>query len=94
VKAGLVFSLARPGGNATGLSIQTAELGTKWLEMLLEWKPTAKRVALLGPAAGRGTKIIWQSIRDAGAPGNVDVKLLDSSSASAVDQAFGIMAQE
>jgi len=47
VKAGLIESLARPGGNVTGLSILTTELGGKRLEMLKEAVPKLARVAVL-----------------------------------------------
>jgi ABC-type uncharacterized transport system substrate-binding protein len=47
VKAGLVESLARPGGNITGLTILTSELGGKRLEMLKEAVPKLSRVAAL-----------------------------------------------
>ena len=47
VGIGLVESLARPGGNITGMSIMHAELGAKRLEMLKDMVPTAARVAVL-----------------------------------------------
>jgi putative ABC transport system substrate-binding protein len=47
VRSGLVASLARPGGNITGLSIQDFELIIKRLELLKEVVPTASRVAYL-----------------------------------------------
>jgi len=47
VKAGMIESLARPGGNVTGLSILTTELGGKRLEMLKEAVPKLARVAVL-----------------------------------------------
>jgi len=47
VGSGLATSLARPGGNLTGLSIMTLELGTKWLEMLITAVPGAKRLGVL-----------------------------------------------
>jgi putative ABC transport system substrate-binding protein len=47
VGAGLVASLARPGGNVTGLSSMTAELGRKRLELLKEAFPQLSRIAVL-----------------------------------------------
>ena len=44
---GLVGSLARPGGNITGMSVMHAELGAKRLELLKDMVPTAARVAVL-----------------------------------------------
>jgi putative tryptophan/tyrosine transport system substrate-binding protein len=52
VGAGLVASLARPGGNVTGLSNLATELNTKRLEVLKDAVPTLARVALLPPRAG------------------------------------------
>jgi putative ABC transport system substrate-binding protein len=47
VAAGLVKSLARPGGNVTGLSIQPSELSSKRLELLREIIPNVRRLAAL-----------------------------------------------
>jgi putative ABC transport system substrate-binding protein len=47
VKSGLVSSLARPGGNVTGLSLMNAELGGKRLQLLKEILPGLSRVAVL-----------------------------------------------
>ena len=52
VESGLVSSLARPGGNVTGLTVLAADLGGKRLELLKESFPTAVRVAFLWPAGG------------------------------------------
>jgi putative ABC transport system substrate-binding protein len=56
VGTGLVASLARPGGNITGLSATTAELAAKNLEFLREMLPTARRVAILTNAGDPVTK--------------------------------------
>jgi len=50
VGTGLVESLARPGGNVTGLSIQQTDLATKRLELLREVLPNLHRIALMGNA--------------------------------------------
>src|SRR5262249_43089821 len=54
VAAGFVASLARPGGNITGLSMMSAELIGKQLAMLKEVVPNVSRVALLGNPANPG----------------------------------------
>ncbi|MBI2231696.1 MAG: ABC transporter substrate-binding protein, partial [Deltaproteobacteria bacterium] len=54
VEAGLVESLARPGGNVTGLTTLTRELGGKRLELLKEAVPKLARVAVLHDPASPG----------------------------------------
>ena len=51
VKIGLIDSLAHPGGNVTGLSLLTTELGAKRLELLKEAFPGVRRIAILGNPA-------------------------------------------
>ena len=48
VGGGLVASLARPGGNVTGLSIQSSDLMGKRFELLRELLPTLRRLAIIG----------------------------------------------
>src|SRR2546425_3870291 len=47
VATGLVESLSRPGGNVTGVSWHHAELATKWLQLMIELLPRAKRILVL-----------------------------------------------
>ena len=47
VKSGIVASLNRPGGNATGISILSGDYSAKWLELMKEAVPKLKRVAVL-----------------------------------------------
>jgi len=51
VGAGLIDSLARPGGNATGFLLYEYSLGAKWLELLKQIAPTITRVAVLRDAS-------------------------------------------
>ena len=55
VRAGHVESLARPGGNVTGLTVLTRELGGKRLELLKEAVPKLARVAVLSDPANRAS---------------------------------------
>lgn len=55
VAAGLVPSLARPGGNITGVSMSGPDLAGKRLEFLREIKPGIRTVAFLGSSAGQGS---------------------------------------
>src|SRR5262245_8183768 len=57
VALGLVASLARPGGNVTGLSSLASELNTKRLEILKDAVPKLARVGLLTPAGGSGRQL-------------------------------------
>jgi putative ABC transport system substrate-binding protein len=52
VESGLVSSLARPGGNVTGMTVLAADLGGKRLELLKESFPKPVRVAFLWPSGG------------------------------------------
>ncbi|MBI4522977.1 MAG: ABC transporter substrate-binding protein, partial [Deltaproteobacteria bacterium] len=65
VGLGLVASLARPGGNVTGLSSLTPELNTKRLEILKEAVPKLARVGLLWTPAGGGGDIQLKERRPA-----------------------------
>jgi putative ABC transport system substrate-binding protein len=62
VRTGLVASLARPGGNVTGLSVQSPELSGKRLELLKEAVPQAARVAVLFNPANISSAERWKEM--------------------------------
>ncbi|MEA3028149.1 MAG: hypothetical protein QOF91_3434 [Alphaproteobacteria bacterium] len=62
VGTGLIASLARPGGNVTGLSAATAELAGKSLDLLRELAPTVTRVAALADPTNSFTKPFLEQI--------------------------------
>jgi putative tryptophan/tyrosine transport system substrate-binding protein len=67
VGAGLVDSLARPGGNVTGFMNFEYSLSAKWLELLKEIAPNITRVAVLrDPTSGFRTETVPVNVRDAG----------------------------
>ena len=65
VATGLVDSLARPGGNITGISRLTRELSGKRLELLIEVVPGMARVGILWDSSSEGSKISFQEYQAA-----------------------------
>jgi putative tryptophan/tyrosine transport system substrate-binding protein len=58
VEQGLIASLARPGGNVTGLTTATEDLAGKWIELLKEILPRVSRVAVLyDPTSSAATQL-------------------------------------
>jgi putative ABC transport system substrate-binding protein len=67
-RQGIIETLSRPGGNATGFTPYEASIGTKWLELLKEIAPDVKKVAVIfNPATAPYADFFLQSI-DAAAP--------------------------
>jgi putative ABC transport system substrate-binding protein len=94
VANGFVVSLARPGGNITGLSVLAPELSTKQLELLKEVLPKASRVAVLGTSTSPSTA---QSLRDTElAAGALALKLqyLDVRDPKDIEAAFRAASKE
>jgi ABC-type uncharacterized transport system substrate-binding protein len=78
VRIGLVASLARPGGNLTGINFFSAELGAKRLELLHELVPGATRVAvLLHPSAGASTEAVRRDLEPAARARGLQIRTLD-----------------
>ena len=73
VGAGLVASLARPGGNVTGMSNQSTDLAGKHLQMLREVVPSVRRVALLVEKGVTSGELYSEQLRIAGKPMGVTV---------------------
>jgi putative ABC transport system substrate-binding protein len=88
VAMGLIDSLARPGGNATGLSILAPELGGKRLEILKETVPRVVRVAFfLGPSQGVGGDAV-EATRSAARGLGLQLKPLNVRDSKDLDKAF------
>ena len=66
LETGLVASLARPGGNVTGVSTAAAEVAGKTIELIHEVFPSARRVAVLANATDSFTKPYLAQVEDGG----------------------------
>ena len=100
VASGLVDSLAQPGGNITGISRLTRELGGKRLELLTETIPGITRVGILWDAAAEGPKISFKEYQAAARALKLQLKSfevkgpepdLDGAFQSAVKERVGAM---
>jgi putative ABC transport system substrate-binding protein len=92
VKAGLVASLARPGGNVTGLTDVTS-LSGKLLELLKETVPGLKRVAVLRNPAGPGAATHRREVEEAARALELEIQLLDVRGPGDWSGAFATMAK-
>ena len=88
VASGLVTSLARPGGNITGLSIVAVELSGKRLELLKEAVPSVTRVAFIWNSANPAQAPQWGEAQAAAQALGLQLQSLEVRSANDFDSAF------
>ena len=94
VRTGLVTSLARPGGNVTGVSLLAAELSEKRIELLREILPGVTRLAtLVNRASPFATPFVEES-QAAARKAGVHLRVLDVRQPADVEVAFGTMVKE
>ena len=91
VGTGLVASLARPGGNITGISDVAAELAPKRLELLKAAAPTLQKVAMLWNADDLGMTLRYRATAAAAATLGITVQSLGVREPDDFDQAFAAM---
>jgi ABC-type uncharacterized transport system substrate-binding protein len=95
VKLGLVASLARPGGNLTGINFFTAELTAKRLALLHELVPKAVRIAVLvNPANITATETVLREIPDAARAMGLQIQVLKASTSSQIEAAFATLVRD
>jgi putative ABC transport system substrate-binding protein len=88
VATGLVTSLARPGGNITGLSNMNAEYAGKRLELLKDTNPKISRLAVLWNSANPGTALNFKETRTAAEKLRLQIQSLDVHTVKDLDGAF------
>jgi putative ABC transport system substrate-binding protein len=94
VSTGLVESLARPGGNLTGISDVSAELTPKRMELLKQMTPGLKRVAMLWNAADLGMTMRYRASETGATALGISVQALGVREPEDFDEAFAAMNRE
>ena len=94
VETGLVESLARPGGNITGLTNLTIEIAGKRLELFKETVPTLTRVAVLYDATNPGNVLHAQAVQTAGRSLGLTVQLWEVRGPDEFGRVFAALRQE
>jgi putative tryptophan/tyrosine transport system substrate-binding protein len=94
VGQGLVASLSRPGGNATGVAVFTNELGPKRLELLRQLAPRPGLIAFIVNPHGTATAAQVKDLQTAAAALGQKILVLNASTPDEVEQAFATIARE
>ena len=95
VRQGLVASLARPGGNATGINFFTTEVVAKRLGLLHELVPKAVRVAVLINSANvTATETTLRDVQEAARILGLQIHVLNASASHEIDAAFDTVARD
>jgi putative tryptophan/tyrosine transport system substrate-binding protein len=95
VKLGLVASLSRPSGNATGINFFVAELAAKRLALMHELMPKGIRVALLvNPANASTAETTLQEVPEAARTIGLQIHALNASTRNEIDAAFATLERE
>jgi len=94
IETGLVESLARPGGNITGMAGVAAELAGKSVQLIREMMPSARRVAALANAPDPFSKPFVENIRLAGAATGTIIDVIMLRGVAEVEAAFPAMEKD
>jgi putative ABC transport system substrate-binding protein len=95
VQLGLVASLARPGGNATGINIFNQEVAAKRLRLLHDLVPKAVRiVVLVNPAVASIAEATKQDVQNAAPAMGLQIQILNATTIGEIDAAFASLARE
>ena len=95
VQLGLVASLARPGGNATGINFFVQEVVAKRLRLLHDLVPKAVRIAVLvNPANASIAETTLRDVQEAAPTIGLQIQILNASTIGEIDAAFATLARE
>jgi len=94
VRLGLVASLARPGGNLTGINNFAGELTVKRLELLREMVPGAARIAVLVNPANIAIETTLRDVQSAARDMGLQIQVLKASTSREIDAVFATFVRE
>ena len=95
VRLGLVASLARPGGNVTGVNLLTTEVTAKELRLLHDVVPKAVRIAVLvNPANAATAEPTLRDVQEAAPAIGLEIQILNATTIGEIDAAFASLARE
>jgi putative ABC transport system substrate-binding protein len=94
VKAGLVRSLTRPGGNVTGIALATGDLGTRRLGLLMEFVPRVQTIGFLANPDNPGAEPEWRGIEDAARLRGKETLMVKAQSAADLEPAFAALVRQ
>jgi putative tryptophan/tyrosine transport system substrate-binding protein len=95
IQLGLVASLARPGGNATGVNFFSQEVVAKRLRLLHELVPKAVRIAVLvNPSNASINKSALQNVQDAAFTNGLQIQIVNAETITEIDAAFTTLSRE
>jgi putative tryptophan/tyrosine transport system substrate-binding protein len=95
VRLGVVASLVRPGGNATGINFFSIELAAKRLELLRELVPAATRIAVLvNPADPTNAETMLRDMEAASRAMKLQIQLVNANTNREIDAAFATFVRE
>jgi ABC-type uncharacterized transport system substrate-binding protein len=94
VRSGLVASLARPGGNATGINFFSIELVAKRLEILREMVPASTRIAVLINPADAAAETMLKDVEAATRTMGLQIQVLKANTSHEIDAAFATFVRE
>jgi putative tryptophan/tyrosine transport system substrate-binding protein len=95
VRSGLVTSISRPGGNATGINFLTGEVVAKRLALLHELLPGAARVAaFINPADASRAEVLREEVEVAARTVGMQLQILSPTTNREIDAAFGALVRE
>jgi putative ABC transport system substrate-binding protein len=94
VKVGLVASLARPGGNLTGINFLSAELAAKRLELVRELVPAATRISVVVNPTGPNSESTLRDAQSAARAIGLEIQVLNASTSREINVAFATFVRE